>query len=280
MTNVLAKSVILNRTVGDATLILNDPALVSKNYLFNRVLTFLTQFATSNAYPPKTATLNRVFDALRQEYLNYCEERRRDSRNAQRYVQTALSPAQHQVKRIALSQHTLAGATVYALARNDTSRRLANFSHQFGKQLSPGPALLIMREAPSKKELAAMAVMSHDFGDGKPYLWDDRIFIECRRQGDRSGDLSLQFTIRPLSQETVKEFEEATRKNAHARRNLYNYLATTPFSHLHLIPVMRHEASGYMALPTLSCYSDPTLFHCTTYNTAAGAVIGKILCLP
>lgn len=184
------------------------------------------------------------------------------------------------VKRINFSQHTLAGASVYALSRNDISRRLSNFLQRSGKSLVSGPALLIQRESPSKKELKALNEVIHDFEDDPSFLWDKRIFLKIRPNQSSKTELSLKFKIKPLSTDLVKKFENLTSNDFSARKNLYAYLGMTPGSHLHTIPVLQHMDSEYMAIPTLFCFSDKSLFNFEFYNSCAGVYASKFLCLP
>lgn len=268
----MAKSVIVNQSVGDAALILNDQELIDNRYLMTRVLSNLVQIVTCNPYPPKTPSLNRLYDECKSAHDGYQVQRRRD--------QSRASISSVPIRRLELPQHTLAGATVYALSKNDSLRRLDNFFQRSGRQLAAGPALLIQREIPARKEREEMACLKHDFSKSKSYLWDGRIFIGCEPVGSETSSVDLQFTIRPLSVQIVKEFEAATKTNFSARKNLYAYLGMTPASHLHIIPVLKHEASGYMAIPTLNCYSSPGRFKWTCSNAAMGIMAGKFLCLP
>ena len=119
-------------------------------------------------------------------------------------------------------QHTLAGASVYALSKNDTARRLSNFQSRSGKALTAGPALLIQREFPSKKDFKALNEIVHDFSNGNTYLWDNRIFLQVRSNiPENTSDIAknpLIFKIMPLCPKLVKEFETATKLDFSARK--------------------------------------------------------------
>jgi hypothetical protein len=277
-----SRSVILSKNVGDATLVLNNPSLIRNNYLFNRVLTSLIQFCTVSPYPPKTLSLNRIYKEVFDEYVNYNKQENSKKHKIRFELDESLSSAERSIKRIELAQHTLAGASVYALSRNDISRRLSNFEIKSKKKILPGPALLIQRESPSKKDLKLLNEVVHDFSDGEIYLWDNRIFIEVSKNIDSSEEAvkSLKFMIKPLSTGLVKEFERLTQKDISARKNLYSYLGMTPGSHLHTIPVLCHFDSDYIAIPTLNCYSDRKLFNFKFYNSSIGVYTSKFLCLP
>ncbi len=271
----MASSVIVNQTVGDATLILNNAELRENKFLFTRVLGNLVQIVTANPYPAKTLSLNRVYDEVYNS-LKYYEASVKKERNLIKVFAPADTLNQPQIRRLDFPQHTLANATVYALSKNDSMRRIDNFMHRSGRRLVPGPALLIEREIPSRKELQELACTIHDFSSGHHLLWDNRIFLQCQT----STQQPMKFSIRPLNAEIVKEFEMATKGSISVRRNLYAYLGMTPSSHLHIIPVLKHLDSSYMALPTLKCYSDPTSFKWTINNAATAMMTGKFLCLP
>lgn len=270
VTSAMAKSVIVNQSVGDAAVVLNNQELIDNRYVMTRVLSNLVQVVTCNPYPPKTPSLNRLYDEIKSAHDQYQVQRRKE--------QFKLSNLSVPIKRLDLPQHTLAGATVYALSRNDSLRRLDNFFQRSGRQLAGGPALLIQREIPARKEREEMACIKVDFSQSKSFLWDGRIFIQCETVN--GGETDLQFSIRPLSVETVKDFEAATKNNFSARKNLYAYLGMTPASHLHIIPVLKHEATGYMAIPTLNCYSASGRFKWSCSNAAMGLMAGKFLCSP
>lgn len=266
--------------MGDATLILNNPSLIQNNYLFNRVLTFLIQYCTVSPYPPKTQSLNRIYREIFEEYSKYKKQENLKKHHRVTAIEFSVGADEKSIRRIELSQHTLAGASVYALSKNDTGRRLCNFQIKSTKSLSPGPALLIQREFPSKRDLQVLNETIHDFSDGKPYLWDNRIFLEAFKDSNSKISGSLVFKIKPLSCELVKTFEKLTQNDFSARKNLYSYLGTTPGSHLHTIPVLCHMDSDYMAIPTLQCYSNRTLFTFKFYNTSIGVYTSKFMCLP
>ena len=270
----------MSKNVGDATLVLNDHSLIRNNFLFNRVLTSLIQFCTVSPYPPKTLSLNRIYKEVYDEYVNYQKQENSKKHRIRFELENSLSSGDKNIKRIDLAQHTLAGASVYSLSKNDISRRLSNFELKSKKKLISGPALLIQREFPSKKDLKLLNEIVHDFSDGKPYLWDNRIFIEVSKNGDSEAFKSLKFLIKPLSTDLVKEFEKVTQKDFSVRKNLYSYLGMTPGSHLHTIPVLCHFDSDYMAIPTLNCYSDRKLFNFNFYNSSIGVYTSKFLCLP
>jgi hypothetical protein len=277
-----SNSVILNKATGDATLILNDQYLTNNSYLFNRVLTALVQFTTVSSYPPKTPSLNRIYTTMHTEYVEY--QKRISNHSYHRNVSVKIFDAsiEKSLKRLGLAQHTLAGATVYALSKSDTSRRLSNFQRISGKKLAPGPALLVQRECPSKAELKSLSQLVHDFGDKRAFLWDNRIFLEllAAKNEAESGDASHTFKIQPLNLDLVKEFESLTTTNFLARKNLYSYLGTTPGSHLHTIPVLKHVGSNYIAIPTLQCYSDQTRFSWKTFNASINVFDSKFNCCP
>ena len=273
VSNAMASSVIVNQSVGDATVILNNKELTENKYLFTRVLGNLVQIVTANPYPAKTPSLNRVYDEVYDSLKKYEAEAKKE-RSARRAFTLPQQQSQPPIKRLDFPQHTLANATVYALSKNDSLRRIDNFMHRSGRKLVPGPALLIQREIPPRKDKQALSCTLHDFAQGS-LLWDSRLFLKC---SGPSG--SMNFSIRPLNAEIVKEFEAATKGNMSARRNLYAYLGMTPASHLHIIPVLKHLDSGYMALPTLNCYSDPVSFKWTVSNAATGIMAGKFLCIP
>ena len=284
VSDVLAKSAILNKTVGDATLILNSPSLANNNYLFNRVLTSIIQFVTVSPYPPKTVSLNRIFKDVSDEFSRYQKQQKSVKPNTHFFINNSECADKKPVKRIDLVQHTLAGASVYALSKNDTARRLSNFQSRSGKALTAGPALLIQREFPSKKDFKALNEIVHDFSDGNTYLWDNRIFLQVRSNiSENTSDIAknpLIFKIMPLCPKLVKEFENATKLDFSARKNLYSYLGMTPGSHLHTIPVLQHVHSGYMAIPTLNCYSDRSAFEWKVFNASMGVYASKFMCLP
>lgn len=280
VSEAFSKSVILSKNVGDATLILNDPTLIKNNYLFNRVLTSLIQFCTVSPYPPKTLSLNRIYKEVYDEYADYQNQENMKKHQTRFTMEKSLGSCERSVKRIDLAQHTLAGASVYALSKNDISRRLSNFHIKSAKNLLPGPALLIQREFPSKRDLKLLNEIVHDFSDGKPFLWDNRIFLEVFKNADLMVIKSLTFKIKPLSTDLVKAFEKLTQKDFPARKNLYSYIGMTPGSHLHSIPVICHTDSDYMAIPTLHCYSDRKLFNFNFYNASIGVYTSKFLCLP
>lgn len=267
-------SVIVNQSVGDATLILNNRELTDNRFLFTRVLGSLVQIVTASPYPAKTPSLNRVYDDVCASLKQYQLDLKKEQRNMIRpSIIEGMKPPH--IKRLDFSQHTLANATVYALSKSDSLRRIENFRQRSGRKLEPGPALLIEREIPSRKERHELACILHDFSTG-PLLWDSRIFLQCQAAPGKSK----KFSIRPLDAKLVKEFESATKGNLAARKNLYAYLGMTPASHLHIIPVLQNVDSGYMALPTLNCFSDPTSFKWTVQNAAMGIMAGKFLCLP
>lgn len=280
MSEVFSKSVILSKTIGDSTLILNNNDLTRNNFLFNRVLTALVQFSTVCPYPPKTPSLNRIFKEVCEDYKEYQQLTRKTTHfksNLQsNYFNKENTPS---VKRINFNQHTLAGASVYALSKNDTSRRLSNFHLRSGKNLIPGPCLLIQRESPSKKDFKLLDETIHDFSKDSSFLWDKRIFLQVQLD-PKITEYSLKFRIRPLSSDLVKTFEKLTRNNFSARKNLYAYLGMTPGSHLHTIPVLQHLDSDFMAIPTLFCLSQNDLFSIKFYNSSNGVYVSKFLCLP
>lgn len=280
VSEAFSKSVILSKNVGDATLVLNDLSLIRSKYLFNRVLTSLIQFCTVSPYPPKTQSLNRIYKEVCDEFINYQKQENLKKHKIRFELENSLTSGEKNVKRIELSQHTLAGASVYALSKSDISRRLSNFELKSKKKMLPGPALLIQRECPSKKDLKLLNEIVHDFSDGEPYLWDNRIFIKVSKNNDSEVSKPLKFMIKPLSTDLVKEFEKLTQKDFSARKNLYSYLGMTPGSHLHTIPVLCHYDSDYMAIPTLNCYSDRKLFNFNFYNSSIGVYTSKFLCLP
>lgn len=282
VTDVFSKSVILSKTVGDATLVLNNQSLIKNNFLFNRVLTALIQFTTVSPYPPKTPSLNRIYKDIHNVYTQYQSER--NTKNYHPNVNYKkldnFNLTDKPIKRIEFPQHTLASASVYALSKNDTARRLSNFQARSGKKIVPGPSLLVQREFPSKKNLQVLNAIIHDFSDCKPYLWDNRIFLGVRAGVNSDSTTSLVFNIKPLSVELVKEFEKLTAKDFSSRKNLYAYLGMTPGSHLHTIPVLVHVETGYMAIPTLMCYSDRNMFIWEFFNASIGVYASKFLCLP
>lgn len=280
VTDAFSKSVILSKTVGDATLILNNPSLINNKYLFNRVLTALIQFVTVSPYPPKTPSLNRIYNEVHSVYMQYQNDKDNKKYHPSIILNKLTIRADAPVKRIDLAQHTLAGASVYALSKNDTVRRLSNFQNKLGKQLLSGPALLIQREFPSKKELQTSNELIHDFSDEKPFLWDNRIFLKVKSKSASTSSNSLVFNIKPLSTDLIKEFEKITSKNFSARKNLYAYLGMTPGSHLHTIPVLCHAETGYLAIPTLFCFSDRNMFNWEFFNASIGVFASKFLCLP
>lgn len=279
----MAKSVILNRNVGEATLILNDKSLVRNNYLFNRVLTFLVQFVTVNTYPPKTVGLQRIYENLCDEYEKYQSDAKK-SFNRNYVTPTSLEKFdgdKSKLRRIEFCQHTLAGASIYALSKNDTHRRLNNMTQRTGRTLQPGPGMLIQREKPCKRENVIMNNLIHDFGDQKPYHWDNRIFLSVSHTSQSEAkNLSLKFNIRPLNIDIVKKYEELTKNNFSLRKNLYSYLGMTPNDHLHSIPVLVHIDCEYIAIPTLSCFSDSQLFRINFHNSSLGVFASKFQCLP
>lgn len=281
VSDVFSKSTILSKMVGDATLILNNPALANNNYLFNRVLTTVIQFVTVSPYPPKTASLNRIFKDVSYEYNRYQIQQKNTNNSYKLFMNDSQSSENKPVKRIDLVQHTLAGASVYALSKNDTTRRLSNFQKRSGKELEAGPALLIQREFPSKKYFKAMNELVHDFCDGKALLWDNRIFLQVKvNSGPDCSSPSLIFRIKPLCQNLIKEFENMTKFDFSTRKNLYSYLGMTPGSHLHTIPVLQHVLTGYMAIPTLNCYSNRDKFEWKSFNASVGVYTSKFTCLP
>ena len=281
VSEVFSKSTILNKNVGDTTLILNNPALTNNNYLFNRVITSIIQFVTVSPYPPKTASLNRIFKDVSDEYSRYQNQQKSIGNNYKLFSNNEALFEKKPVKRIDLVQHTLAGASVYALSKNDTARRLSNFQNRSGKALIAGPALLIQREFPSKKDFKTLNEITHDFGDGNVYFWDNRIFLQIKVSPDSDGSKSpLVFKIMPLCPNLVKEFENITKSDFSARKNLYSYLGMTPGSHLHTVPVLLHVHSGYMAIPTLNCYSNRNIFEWNFFNASIGVHASKFLCLP
>lgn len=243
----------------------------------------MIQFTTVSSYPPKTPGLNRIYQDVYDEYKEY--QRKNSINNYHPRVRikydSDLNDKSKSIKRIDFAQHTLAGAMIYALSKNDTGRRLANFYRRSNKILTPGPALLIQREYPSKKEMKILIKNVHDFSDGKSYLWDNRIFIEVKANPsyNNSGP-SLIFDIQPLNTELVKEFERVTMSNVMARKNLYAYLGMTPGSHIYTIPIFKHVETGFMAIPTLYCYSDQNLFSWNIYNSSVGVLAAKFTCLP
>lgn len=240
----------------------------------------MIQFTTVSSYPPKTPSLNRIYHDVFIEYNEY--QRKKSNSNYHHNVRIKHNPElnENSSKRINLAQHTLAGAMIYALSKNDIGRRLANFSRRSNKNLTPGPALLIQREYPSKKEMKEMIKNVHDFSDEKSYLWDNRIFVEVKADPSSNNKMSLIFGIQPLNTELIKEFERATIKNISARKNLYSYLGMTPGSHLHTIPVFKHIESGYIAIPTLHCFSEQSLYTWKTINASIGVLAAKFTCLP
>lgn len=272
---------ILSKTVGDATLILNDDSIAKNNYLFNRVLTALVQFTTVSSYPPKTPSLNRIFKEVCEDYKDYQLLNSKSKYHA-KFHQSPFASADDvsSAKRINFNQHTLAGASVYALSRSDTARRLSYFHQRSGRTLIPGPALLIQRESPSKKDLKILNEIVHDFKTDPSFLWDERIFLQVQPNLSANRQVSLTFKVKPLSPDLVKEFEKLTRNDFSARKNLYAYLGMTPGSHLHTIPVLQHIDSDFMAIPTLFCYSDKNLFSIKIYNSSIGVYASKFLCLP
>ena len=243
-------------------------------------MTSLIQFCTVSPYPPKTLGLNRLYKEICEEFLNYQKQESLKKHKHNFYPNNSFSfdDENVNVKRIELAQHTLAGASVYALSKSDINRRLSNFEIKSKKKILPGPALLIQREFPSKSDLKRLNEIVHDFSDGRPYLWDNRIFIEVYKDSDSFK--SLKFMIKPLNTVLVKEFEKLTQNDFSARKNLYAYLGTTPGSHLHTIPVLCHYDSDYMAIPTLNCYSNRKLFNFNFYNCSIGVYASKFLCLP
>lgn len=279
VSDVFSESVILSKNVGDATLILNNRSLIQSNYLFNRVLTFLIQYCTVSPYPPKTQSLNRIYREIFEEYSKYKKQDNLKKKHRVTALEWSTGTDEKSMRRIELSQHTLAGASVYALSKSDTSRRLCNFQIKSKKSLLPGPALLIQREFPSKSDLKVLNEKIHDFSDGKPYLWDNRIFLEVSKDINSDIGGSLAFQIKPLNCEIVKIFEKLTQNDFSARKNLYSYLGMTPGSHLHTIPVLCHMDSDYMAIPTLQCYSNRNVFSFKFYNTSIGVYTSKFLCL-
>lgn len=278
----MARSVILNRNVGEATLVLNDKSLISNNFLFNRILTFIIQFVTADSYPPKTIGLQRIYDNLCEEYENYQADMKKSySRNRNNMSVEKFDNDASKLRRIGFSQHTLAGASIYALSKNDTQRRLNNMLQRSGKTIQPGPGMLIQREKPSKRESDAINNLSHDFSDKKPFLWDNRIsFSVMHTPHSESKKLSLKFNIRPLSLDIIKKFELLTKNDFSLRRNLYSYLGMTPNDHLHSIPVLIHEDYEYISIPTLSCFSDSQIFRINFYNSSLAVFTSKFLCLP
>ena len=282
--DAFSKSVILSKTIGDATLILNNPSLTSDRFLFNRVLTILIQFTTVSPYPPKTSSLNRIFKEVHDEYIKYQTEKTNKTKTYVSIVLSSSSTSSNDprplIKRIDFPQHTLAGASMYALSKNDTLRRLSNFQNRSGKNLLSGPALLVQREFPSKKDLKTMNEIKHDFSDFKSFLWDNRIFIRMKPDADLISIKPLIFDIKPLSTELVKEFERITKKDFSSRRNLYSYLGMTPGSHLHTVPVLHQAETGYMAIPTLSCYSDRNMYAWEIFNASVSVYASKFKCMP
>ena len=267
--------------IGDATLILNDPILLNNNYLFNRVLTALIQFVTVSPYPPKTSSLNRIFKDVSREYYKYQIEQKSRKNDYKLFINDSEKLENRPVKRIDFVQHTLAGASVYALSKNDTARRLTNFQQLSGKALLAGPALLIQREFPSKNNYKALKEIVHDFGDGKAYLWDGRIFFQIKaKSASDNFKYPLIFNILPLCPNLVKEFENITKFDFSARKNLYSYLGMTPGSHLHTIPVLQHIHTGFMAIPTLNCYSCRDSFDIHFFNASMSVYASKFVCLP
>lgn len=282
VSDAFSKSVILNKAVGDATLILNNSSLIYNNYLFNRVLTSIIQFCTVNPYPPKTPSLNRIYKEVLDEFIKYKRKLLINRDKIPVFSNILSDTADASFKRIDLAQHTLSGASVYALSKNDSCKRLTNFLQRSGKKLEPGPALLIQREFPSKKELQFLNGIVHDFNGNQQYLWDERIFLSVKLGpgSDFGFAKSLKFMIKPLCTEIVKEFEKLTKNDFSCRKNLYSYLGLTPGSHLHTIPVLYHVDSDYMAIPTLFCYSDKSRFIWEFYNSSTTVYTSKFMCLP
>lgn len=275
---MLSKSAILSRKTGDATLVLNNNNLLNSNYLFNRVITSLIQFVTVSPYPPKTSSLNRLFKDVSHEYSKYILMEK--TKNAASKI-LFTSSEKNLTKRIELVQHTLSGASVYALSKNDTERRLSNFHKRSGKELIAGPALLIQREMPSKVNFKLLNDTIHDFSQLQAYLWDNRIFIQVKVVSNTNcSNYPLMFRIKPLSPILVRKFESMTKSDFSARKNLYSYLGMTPGSHLYTIPVLEHLETGYMAIPTLNCYSNRDLFEWKVFNASVSVYMSKFMCLP
>ena len=270
-----SKSVILNQKVGDATLILNYKDIVEKKFLFNRVFNALIQFVTADPYPPKTQSLNLLHEHVSLAWKAFSQRLEKVPKRSLEY---------ESLKRIDLPQHTLGGAAVYALSRNDNIRRQDWFKQKAGRALAPGPGLMIVREAPSRTDRNLNLRGTFDFGgpESAEYLWDKRILIKLNNPPPlHSG--SLVFEIEPLSIELIKEFELLTATKRSLRKNLYALLGQMPASHLHIVPVLRMVSEGkchYMAIPTINCSSDPDRFSWKCVNTAVGLVTGKFQCLP
>jgi hypothetical protein len=261
----------VNSKVGDAIMVLNNERLLAERHIFSRVVTAVVQYAAGDPYPPKTHTLNCLHDEVKAAWESFRAKLAKVDAQSVQYECT---------KRFPLRQHSVGGASIYPLSKNDTNRRLADFERIAGRPILPGPTLLIQREAPMRRDRKCLAVDDVDFEalGSEGYLWDGRLVIRAFRKPESPG--TLRFSIEPLSLELVHRFEKATDKNRRLRKNLYAFLGTTPATHLHVAPVLMHLDSGYMAIPSLNCSTNPELIQWNVFNTANGILAGKFACSP
>ena len=288
MSPIFSHSLFVNRTIGDATLIIQDDRILRNAPVVSRAINAMVQYTAAKMLPVKTKRMLDVKIALSQAlHVNRQEQMKRQAKIYGRAKDTSLTPVD-KARRVNMAQMTLGGATVYPMARNDALRRAAIISRMTGKTINNGPAFLIQREPPMRidNQEAGFLAQSITLAPGELYLWDSRLYISYSCMG--ADNVSRKFSISYMTVADVRELETLTAGNSLLRRNVYNYMGSTPATHLYQVPVIREfatqedglQVTKYIAFPTLRMQYPLDKYQWNTKQAGNTILVSKFQCLP
>jgi hypothetical protein len=182
-----------------------------------------------------------------------------------------------QSKRINTGQMTAGGATIYPLSRDDTLRRLA-IHEKAGRKLAPGPGFLVQRHPPARvdQQETGFGAKKVTLKPGQVHCWDDRIYLSYNQR--LPDQAARNFSISYMTPADVREFRVRTPR--WVRVALYNYATSTPGTHYYQIPVVREEATGYVAMPTLGVQWPDRQYEWKCAHSGTTALIARFRCVP
>jgi len=285
LTRAFERSVIVNKQLGESTLILNDSAWLMDRPIATRLIGLLVQFGACKQYPSRTIRINSIYDQLLRCWEAHEHSQRKWLSHLPRIATengAGLLPMDL-TKRVNMPQQTTGGSTFYSLARIDAMRRISLQERLENRKLKSGPAFLIQREPPARVNTQQVLFNPIDLEmrPGQWYLWDDRQYLQFMDPSQPETDpKKRRFLISMMTPADIKEFEALTPDDSSLRRRLYSVLGCTPGSHLYAIPVIREPETGYMCFPTLQTDQPKGLYHWRSIYAGNSILTARFHCLP
>ena len=255
------RSVILDKSNGDVTIVLNDRNYLTKGWILSTGIKFAVQFVTASGYPPKTSNADELVGKILRAY-----ESQLGTRKDRRHLPNSF-------ERLALAQTSFANAVINPLAKNDSIHRISLENARKHRSIGYGPCLLVTREFSDRRRDGSGHEISFD--QGNQVLWRDTFWMRLGDNVDATG-----MYMRELRIQDVKRALMLARSHEPSRKALHGFVRSVSALHYHAIPVVLSRADpAFMCIPTLNV-TFPTNFEFAVQFKGARLTTGKFLCLP